>query len=67
MAAEVLIKEYTGLAEYQLDVPVMAAQGWRIVSAMQEEQHSGCLRIFTLGLFSFVWKPKPRILVTDSR
>jgi hypothetical protein len=61
------VREYKSRGEMDRDVARAAERGWRVVSATEMTQRSGCLRGCTLGLLALVWRPKAHFLVTFSR
>jgi hypothetical protein len=61
------VREYKSRGEMDRDVARAAERGWRVVSATEATQRSGCLRILTITFLALLWKPKPHFLVTFSR
>lgn len=61
------VRTYRSHRDFERDANKMAQDGWRVASTMDQQQRSGCMRWMTLGLFSLIWKPKSKIVVTYSR
>lgn len=56
--------EYKSREDMDRGIREMAAQGWRVQSVTELQQRAGCARMFWLGLFAFIFKPKPHYLVS---
>lgn len=60
----IFVKEYKSNSEYQKEANNLFQQGYEVVSSVDQSQRIGCARGCLLGLFSLVWRPKSKILVT---
>lgn len=60
----VVVREYDERWRFERDAVRLRAQGYVVISVIEQQQPAGCLRILTLGLYSLVVKPDPRLLVT---
>lgn len=65
MKVEVI--RYRNQKSYQRDANKRAKKGWAVVSVTSEQPRSGCGRVFALGLFAIIFKPKPVLVVTYQR
>lgn len=64
---DVLVREYATQEAYQAEAPLLAADGYEVVSTTTQSQNPGCLAIATFGLLSLLFRPKPHIIVTYRR
>ena len=60
----VVVREYDERWRFERDAVRLRGQGYVVISVIEQQQPAGCLRILTLGLYSLVVKPTPRLLVT---
>ena len=56
----IIVKRYKSQAAYQRDAGRMLAKGYAVLGVTSEQPRAGCLRILTLGIFAWLFKPKPR-------
>lgn len=61
------VRTYRSQSDFQSDAEVAAQHGWSVVSVTELSQRAGCMRILALGLFTLIWRPKSKILVTYTR
>ena len=64
---EQIQREYRSHKAHMRDAARLAADGWEIASFVEVPQRVGCLRILCLGVFAWLFKPKPVLLVTYVR
>lgn len=62
-----LVREYKGRDAFERDAQQLAEQGYSVVSVVDAQQRSGCMRMMTIGFFALVWKPKAKLIVTYQR
>ena len=60
----IIVKRYKSQAAYQRDAGRLAKQGYTVTDVTSEQPRAGCLRILTLGIFAWLFKPKPVLVVT---
>lgn len=60
----IIVKRYKSEKQYQRDARRLAKHGYEVASVVSEQSRSGCLRILMLGLFAWLFKPKPVLVVT---
>jgi hypothetical protein len=63
----IVMREYKSMDAYQRDAVKLAAQGYTVTAVTDRQQRAGVGRMASLGFFSLVWKPKPKLLVTYSK
>jgi len=63
----VVVREYRDRRDFEWHARDMAADGYSVTSVIEQQQNSGLLRILTLGLYSLIVRPDPRLLVTYQR
>ena len=59
-----VVKRYKNSKEFQADAKRMNKAGWRVILQTQEKRPAGCGRYGCLGLFAFLFPPRPVIVVT---
>lgn len=57
----VIVKRYRSEREYQRDAQKMARKQYNVMNVVSENQRSGCMRIFLIGIF---FPPKAQLIVT---
>lgn len=67
MPVETFVVVYTSPKQYAQDAQRQAASGWVPLTVTERSPRAGCFRIFTLGLWSLVFPPKPELVVTYQR
>jgi len=60
----IIVKRYKSQKQYQHDARRLAKRGYEVASVVSEQSRSGCLRILALGLFAWLFKPKPVLVVS---
>ena len=64
---EVKVKTYKNTKEFDRDAKRMSKGGWQVVQVTNQQPRPGIGRIFLLGIFAGVFKPKPVLVVTYQR
>lgn len=64
---ETMVREYTNSDAFNDDARKLSKDGWGVQSSTELTRNTGCGRCCTLGIFAFMFKPKPLIVVTYSR
>jgi hypothetical protein len=62
--SQIVVKRYKSDREYQADAKRMISKGYEVQTVTSEQPRSGCGRIFLIGIFAAIFKPKPVLVVT---
>ncbi len=65
--AETMVRTYKKEKAYREEAARLAGEGWRVITVTQEQRPPGCARGCLLGIFSLIFKPRPRWVVTYQR
>lgn len=60
----IVVKRYKGQRTYERDAAKMAERGYKVQSVASQQPRAGIGRIFLLGFFALLFKPKPVLVVT---
>jgi hypothetical protein len=67
----VRVETYKSSRDYRLDAERMARDGWRVVSAIEQQPRHGhgrfLFRVLTLGIGALLFPRRPEIVVTYER
>jgi len=62
--SRIIVKRYKNEREFQQDAKKMIRKGYEVQAVTSEQPRSGITRIFLLGIFAGIFKPKPVLIVT---
>lgn len=61
---QIVVKRYKSQRRYERDAARMAEKGYKVQSVASQQPRAGLGRIFLLGFFALLFKPKPILVVT---
>lgn len=59
-----IVKRYKSQRRYERDAAKMVKRGYKVQSVTSQQPRAGIGRIFLLGFFALLFKPKPVLVVT---